>query len=671
MHGKTEKTTPWGGSVRGGKHPQPSPSPQKEPLALDSPGSAPHAKLLTLPVACLLAMEFFERMAYYATVFNFTPYSVTMLGYSVNAGNAVLQGFWALTPLSALTGSYFGDQRWGRRKTVGIFGIVYIVALAVIALSSSPLVFQPFPTQPTTAAQVLFLFGLFLMAMGYGGVKSNASSLVADTALGRIFENPSLRSFSSSYVDSEEVDGPTLRPRNVEEGVALPHGANGCNGNSHEGKTMNADTATGEVTLQFSPSKGVIAPVWDPVVRGEGVAAHSGGDGHSNLDPHPLPSEGAPLLDGDAKAEMERALTSSLFRWYYWTFNCGALIGSMVSPFLLLLDPRTIPSRQNGNQVSGYYIANWCACGATVIGFIIFFLQYRRYQQTSAKANLLDFFKQIGVSIRSVCQKSCSRSLSTGEEGPESEVEGLTSGSSSASPLQSLSTQEINVKGTKTVLAVFSVLPFYWLVANQYAGNLVLQASWLNLPTDFQPELFSNVNTISSLVFLPILDRLILPRVVGNGKRASSVRRMILGCLACVVGLVWCGSLQVAILQRGSVDDNANYTLYPGQTMINAAWLLPPYILQGIASVLVDTTAIETGYLLAPKSMKSFVHALYLLCSSASGFLGLAIAPVVLPSTFMYVFFGLALVLALVAALFDRFVYPVEMAAVCALPRRR
>jgi dipeptide/tripeptide permease len=105
--------------------------------------------------------------------------------------------------------------------------------------------------------------------------------------------------------------------------------------------------------------------------------------------------------------------------------------------------------------------------------------------------------------------------------------------------------------------------------------------------------------------------------------------------------------------------------------MINAAWLLPPYILQGIASVLVDTTAIETGYLLAPKSMKSFVHALYLLCSSASGFLGLAIAPVVLPSTFMYVFFGLALVLALVAALFDRFVYPVEMAAVCALPRRR
>jgi dipeptide/tripeptide permease len=625
--------------------------------------TSPHVKLLTLPVACLLAMEFFERMAYYATVFNFTSYSVTMLGYSVNEGNAVLQGFWALTPLSALTGSYFGDQRWGRRKTVGIFGVVYIAALGVIALSSSPLVFEPFPTQPTTAAQVLFLVGLFMMAMGYGGVKSNASSLVADTALGRIFENPSLRSFTSSYVESDDADGPTLKSRNVEEGGVQPC-SNGCCG-GHDGDKKESCGATEEVTLQFSPSKGVLAPVWDPVAPGRGEAdAPNGGTLTSK------PSDGECLLDSEAKAEMERALTSSLFRWYYWTFNCGALIGSMVSPFLLLLDPRVIPSRQNGNQVSGYYVANWCACGATVVGFVIFFLQYRRYQQTSAKANLLDFFKQLGVSIRGFCRKRCSRSL-TSEEGPESEAEGLTSSSATGNATRLLSTQEINVKGTKTVLAVFSVLPFYWLVANQYAGNLVLQASWLNLPNDFQPELFSNVNTISSLVFLPILDRCILPRVVGNGKRASSVRRMILGCLACVVGLVWCGSLQVAILQRGSVDDNANYTLYPGQTMINAAWLLPPYILQGIASVLVDTTAIETGYLLAPKSMKSFVHALYLLCSSASGFLGLAISPVVLPSTFMYVFFGLALVLAVVAALFDRLVYPVEMAAVSALPRRK
>jgi dipeptide/tripeptide permease len=168
------------------------------------------------------------------------------------------------------------------------------------------------------------------------------------------------------------------------------------------------------------------------------------------------------------------------------------------------------------------------------------------------------------------------------------------------------------------------------------------------------PEAFNNVNTVALLVTILICDKWLFPWLYGQS-RPPMVGRMVLGFLMVAVSMLWCGVLQLIMDARGTYQGSSEtYTLYEGESLLNAMWLIGPYALQGIASVFVDCTVLESAYLLAPRTMKSSVMALYLLASSGSGFLGMLLAPLCRASTLSIVFFSLSLTQALVTALFLR-----------------
>ncbi|KAF8287980.1 hypothetical protein TcBrA4_0015700 [Trypanosoma cruzi] len=74
--------------------------------------------------------------------------------------------------------------------------------------------------------------------------------------------------------------------------------------------------------------------------------------------------------------------------------------------------------------------------------------------------------------------------------------------------------------------------------------------------------------------------------------------------------------------------------------------------MQGVASALVDTTIMEVVYVAAPTSMKGTMMAFYLMASSLSGFLGLALSPAMRPKNAQIVIFSLTGALVLVTVLF-------------------
>mmetsp|Transcript_584 Transcript_584/g.641 ORF Transcript_584/g.641 Transcript_584/m.641 type:complete len:165 (-) Transcript_584:20-514(-) len=119
--------------------------------------------------------------------------------------------------------------------------------------------------------------------------------------------------------------------------------------------------------------------------------------------------------------------------------------------------------------------------------------------------------------------------------------------------------------------------------------------------------------------------------------------------------MLWCGAVGILIDQRGTFDGSGSYSLDEGSSFLSVVWLVPPYILQGVASVFVDTTVLESAYLMASPEMKSTVMALYLFASSASGFLGLVFTPLAAPQLVTIMYFILALLQAIVAFLYVRF----------------
>jgi len=217
-----------------------------------------------------------------------------------------------------------------------------------------------------------------------------------------------------------------------------------------------------------------------------------------------------------------------------------------------------------------------------------------------------------------------------------------------------------DLESTLNVCRTFAPLPIYWLISNQFSTNVVLQATALNLPSAIAPDAFNNVNTMSLIVFCALLDRLIIPRLYGPGTQPDACSRMCLGFVVVTVAILWCGVLQTFIDHRGTFAANADsddssgyaYQLYSGESLISAVWLIPAYVLQGVASVFVDTAAMEAAYTASPSRVKSTVMALYLMASSLSGLLGLLLSPLSEPSWFAVVFFGLAGAQVLVAGTF-------------------
>ena len=209
------------------------------------------------------------------------------------------------------------------------------------------------------------------------------------------------------------------------------------------------------------------------------------------------------------------------------------------------------------------------------------------------------------------------------------------------------------------------------------------------------PEVFNNINILTILVSIPLFEKM-FKRMYGIGNRPPVVGRIVAGFVLMLIAMSIIATFQGVIVSRGSFvtsssspantspttttastsftttsttpplsqhhggdddfpedhEETIAYVLSDGKEYISAAWLVIPYFIQGLASVLVDTTCIEAAYTSAPENMKGSVMALYLLASSVSGLLGLIYAPFVAPQTMLEIMISLTMMQGIVTVVF-------------------
>ncbi|GLJ38921.1 hypothetical protein SUGI_0793420 [Cryptomeria japonica] len=134
----------------------------------------------------ILGNECCERLAYYGINTNLVTYLTTVL-HQGNATAAKNVTTWSGTCyLTALLGAVLADAYWGRYWTIAVFSSIYFVGMATLTVSASVSALQPSsctgdvcPTA-TTLQYAVFFLGLYLIALGTGGIKPCVSSFGAD-----------------------------------------------------------------------------------------------------------------------------------------------------------------------------------------------------------------------------------------------------------------------------------------------------------------------------------------------------------------------------------------------------------------------------------------------------------------------------------------------------------
>lgn len=134
----------------------------------------------------ILMMELAERLSYYGINQGLKNFMQKRIGWTLVSASALKSTWTSICYMSPLFGAYLADERWGRYKTILVFGVWYTVGDFLVAIAAHPDVYggwidEKGSNHAPTGAVVLFVIGLYLgIGVGTGAIKSNVITLGAD-----------------------------------------------------------------------------------------------------------------------------------------------------------------------------------------------------------------------------------------------------------------------------------------------------------------------------------------------------------------------------------------------------------------------------------------------------------------------------------------------------------
>ncbi|CAK4757196.1 unnamed protein product [Aphanomyces euteiches] len=127
----------------------------------------------------ILVMELSERVSYYGINQGLKNFMGKKLLWSTVSSNSIKSTWSSVVYMSPLLGAYMADERWGRFKTILVFGFVYLTGDLFLTVAAHPSVLAT--NGSTSTSEGLFLTGLFVfIGIGTGAIKSNVLTLGAD-----------------------------------------------------------------------------------------------------------------------------------------------------------------------------------------------------------------------------------------------------------------------------------------------------------------------------------------------------------------------------------------------------------------------------------------------------------------------------------------------------------
>ena len=342
----------------------------------------------------------------------------------------------------------------------------------------------------------------------------------------------------------------------------------------------------------------------------------------------PLMAEQLPTTGTEA----ERArLIDTLFNWFYWVINFGSLFGIVICPLLRnnVGGPKRSSSSE-GEYGTGFWTAFLLTFCASFFGLVIYVSGLSSYKSAPIQKGFLT------SAVRTVWDRVRCRSYHRLSEAVYSEP---TSGLLPTSGFYDQCDVNADLDIAMDASKIFLFLPIFWLLSNQQSTNYVIQAKYLKRPSfgdlAVPPEINAVVSTITLLMFIPLYDRVIAPRLT-----VSSIDKMCIGFVLSAMGAACAGLLQLEIEHRGTIAENGDYHLHAGMQRVPFYWQYPLFMVQSMCEVLAGVTAMKLAYLLAPTSMRSVVMSLYLLSSAAGSALGLVVSPWCKPQDYEFLFFA-------------------------------
>ncbi|CAJ1938977.1 unnamed protein product [Sphenostylis stenocarpa] len=134
----------------------------------------------------ILGNECCERLAFFGITTNLVTYLTTKMhqgNVSAARNISIWQGTCYLTPL---VGAVLADGYWGRYWTIAVFSLIYFIGMCTLTLSASLPSLKPAEClgsvcpSATPVQYAVFYFGLYVIALGTGGVKACVPSFGAD-----------------------------------------------------------------------------------------------------------------------------------------------------------------------------------------------------------------------------------------------------------------------------------------------------------------------------------------------------------------------------------------------------------------------------------------------------------------------------------------------------------
>ncbi|XP_067843187.1 solute carrier family 15 member 2 isoform X2 [Heptranchias perlo] len=127
-----------------------------------------------LSIIFVVVNEFCERFSYYGMKAVLTLYFTNFLYWDDNLSTAIYHAFSGLAYFTPVMGALIADSWLGKFKTIISLSIVYVVGHVVKSIGAIPTVGDQ------KAHVVLSMFGLFLIALGTGGIKPCVAAFGGD-----------------------------------------------------------------------------------------------------------------------------------------------------------------------------------------------------------------------------------------------------------------------------------------------------------------------------------------------------------------------------------------------------------------------------------------------------------------------------------------------------------
>ncbi|XP_051876961.1 solute carrier family 15 member 2 [Pristis pectinata] len=127
-----------------------------------------------LSICFMVVNEFCERFSFYGMKAVLTLYFTTFLHWDEDQSTAIYHAFNGVAYFTPVMGALIADSWLGKFKTITFLSIVYIIGHVVKSIGAIPTVGN------YTVHMVLSLFGLFLIAVGTGGIKPCVAAFGGD-----------------------------------------------------------------------------------------------------------------------------------------------------------------------------------------------------------------------------------------------------------------------------------------------------------------------------------------------------------------------------------------------------------------------------------------------------------------------------------------------------------